>query len=132
MYMEYYVHPRYPENVEGDFYTTGTLESGADCLDCGLPEGEAPYLLAPMGDDHYDTYFIKQPENEEEIEQAIWACKVCCTGALRYSGKDKNILKKLGEEYCDYKIDENGNIVSNQEKKQIEKTVKKNGWWKIW
>ena len=130
--MDRLMYPRYPENVDGDFYTVGTLESGANCLDCGLPEAEAPELLAPMGDEHYDTYFIKQPESDEEVEKAIWACKVCCTDALRYSGKDKAILKKLGEEYCDYKVDENDDVVVNIIKTTKEELSSKRSWWKFW
>jgi len=131
MSINYIIFPRYPENVKGDFYTTGTLESGAECLDCGLPESEAPDLLAPMGDDHYDTYFIKQPESEEEVERAIAACLSCCTAALRYSGKDKKILKRLGKGYCDFKIDEDGSIIANKIKK-IEEPIQRKSWWKFW
>jgi len=107
---------RYPLNVEGDFYATGSQykdgEWCGDCLDCALPEGEAPSLLAPMDENHVDTYFIKQPETEEELERAISACEVCCVGALRYGGKDRNILKRLGEELCDYRVLINGEIAS--------------------
>ena len=108
--------PRPPLNVAGDFYVSGTLYKNgdwcSDCLDCALPEAEAPDLLAPMDDDFEYTHFIKQPETEEEIERAISACGICCTSALRYGGKDRKILKRLGEEYCDYRILINGKIAS--------------------
>ena len=136
MSTESQMYSRLPLNVEGDFYTIGCQDKHGgwygECLECALPEYEAPDLLAPMDDDHYDTYFIKQPENEKEIEQAISACKVCCVNALRYSGKDKNIIERLGEEYCDYKIDELGNVVLNNQKKVEEIKAPKKSWWKIW
>jgi len=104
---------RFHKNVAGDFYTDGS------CLACELPEMEAPELLAKLDDDNFDTYFIKQPETEAELEKAISACEICCTNALRYSGKDSRILKRLGEEFCDYKILPNGDIVKNKDGKII-------------
>lgn len=81
--------------MDGDFYSNG------ECLNCGLPEGEAADLLAPLHNDNCLSYFIKQPKTEEEIDRAIWACKVCCVSALRYSGKDKSIFKnKWQRDYC--------------------------------
>ena len=89
---------RFEKNVPGDFYTTG------ECLACDAPESEARDLLAPLGNGNYDTYFIKQPETPEEIERACCALQVCCVAALRYSGKNPEIIKRLGNnpEYCDY------------------------------
>jgi hypothetical protein len=86
---------RCPKNVPGDFYTTG------HCLACGLPEHEAPNLLASLEDDNYETYFVRQPVSAEEIEQACRAAEVCCVDAIRYSGSDPLIRKRLGERYCD-------------------------------
>jgi len=105
---------RCPKNIPGDFYTDG------DCMACDLPETEAPSLLAELNENNYDTYFVKQPETKEEIEQAIDACKICCVNALRYGGKDREILKKLGEEYCDYRVLINGKIASTLTGKVIE------------
>ncbi len=52
-------------------------------------------------------YFKKQPETDGEVEHAINAISVSCIGALRYGGKEENILRKIYElglnEYCDYK-----------------------------
>ena len=112
-------YSRLPLNVEGDFYAVGSKDAEGswygECLDCALPENEAPDLLAPMDENHTDTHFIKQPQTKREIEQAIAACKSCCVNALRYSGKDKYVLNELGHEYCDYKIDDSGNIIENIE-----------------
>ena len=99
---------RFPLNVEGDFYTSGTQDRNGkwcgDCLACALPEQEAPTLLAPLGGDRYDTYFIKQPETEEELQQAISAADVCCVGAVRYGGKNKIIINRMLPDTCDFKI----------------------------
>ena len=43
---------RLPKNVEGDFYATGSICLDgtwmSDCTACGLPEYEAPNLLAEL------------------------------------------------------------------------------------
>ena len=88
---------RFRKNVPGPFYTTG------DCLACGAPEHEAPDLLAPLGRDNYDTYFVRQPATPDEVERACRALEVCCALALRYGGTDPKIIRRLGNEpdYCD-------------------------------
>jgi hypothetical protein len=86
---------RCPKNVPGDFYTTG------DCLACGVPETEAPDLLAPLSDANFDTYFVRQPVTAAEIDRACNAVEVCCVDALRYCGTDPQIRKRLGRDACD-------------------------------
>jgi len=113
-----YNHPkRTSKNVEGDFYTTGYWPEGTesgDCLDCLLPEIEAPELLADIEKLDTYTHFVKQPSNANELEQACGACEVCCVSALRYGGKDISIIKKLGNnpDYCDY-IYHDGELVQS-------------------
>ncbi len=84
----------------------------ADCLQCEAPEAEAPDLLAVLSKENLDTYFVRQPETADEVERACMAARVCCTGAIRYGGKDKTIINKLGNspEYCDYFIDADGKL----------------------
>jgi hypothetical protein len=107
---------RTSKNVAGDFYTTGYwVEDGecGYCLDCALPEGSAPDLLADIESEDFDyTHFIRQPVTEEEIEQACDACEVCCVNALRYGGKDINIISRLYNtpDYNDYVITESGKL----------------------
>src|SRR5438045_539957 len=108
---EYFVHPRrFPKNVAGPFYTLGgQYPDGTwcgECLSCRVPEAEAPDLLAPFDDNNPDseTYFVRQPQTEEEIERACKAAEVCCVDAIRYGGKDPKIIKRLGPEYCDYDV----------------------------
>jgi hypothetical protein len=94
--------PRFEKNAPGDFYTTG------ECLACGAPEDEAPDLLAPIDDNNSETYFVKQPETPEEIERACRAIDVCCVEALRYGGKNPQIIRRLRYSVgcCDYKLKE--------------------------
>ena len=89
---------RFEKNVPGPFYTTG------DCLACAAPEEEAPDLLAPLEDDNYDTYFVRQPKSPAEVERACRALEVCCVAALRYGGTDPKIIRRLGNDpdYCDH------------------------------
>jgi hypothetical protein len=106
MQKDYYIHPkRLPKNVDGPFYTLGDqLKDGSwcgDCLSCEVPELEAPTLLAPLTDENSDTYFVKQPETEEEIEMACNAINSCCVSALRYGGNDPNVLARLSQGDCD-------------------------------
>jgi hypothetical protein len=94
--------------VPGDFYTTGM------CTACGAPEADAPDLLAPLGDDNHDTYFVRQPRTPDEVERACRAVEVCCASALRYGGRDPAIIRRLGNdpEYCDHLLRET--------------------WWQLW
>ena len=108
---------RFPKNIEGDFYTIGYEIDGnwsGECTACGLPEIEAPELLAPIDNDNSDTYFILQPVTPEEIDKAISALQICCVEALRYGGKNKDILKRLDPRLCDYKINIFGKVVRNK------------------
>lgn len=94
---------RYEKNVAGDFYTDG------GCLFCGVPEAEAPDLLAPLEGDNWDTYFVRQPATAAEVERACCALEVCCTDALRYAGTDAAILHRLraNPQICDYRLSSN-------------------------
>lgn len=89
---------RFPLNVEGPFYTCG------NCLSCGLPESEAPDLLAPLDDGNNRTYFRRQPQTPDELERACQAIRVCCLADLRYGGKDPAIIQRLGNDslVCDF------------------------------
>jgi len=106
---------RFPKNPPGDFYTTGYCVDGqwsGDCLNCELPETQAPLV---------DTYFLKQPENDEELSQAIAAANVCCVEAVRYGGKDKRIIRRVDPGASDFKISIVGTVVPSE-----------NPWWKLW
>jgi len=126
-----FVHPqRFPKNAPGSFYSLGDV--GGDggwsglCLSCTIPESEAPTLLASLGDENSDTYFIRQPVTTEEIEQACRAVEVCCVDAIRYGGRDPQIIRRLGPELCDF-AKELGVTVKAQSRSAHAKR-----WWQVW
>jgi hypothetical protein len=78
-------------NAPGPFYVENHL-----CLICMLPQTEAPDLMGFVdAEGKHHCYFKKQPSTPEETSRAIAAVKVNCCGALRYSGSDEAILRKL-------------------------------------
>jgi hypothetical protein len=89
------LNEREPENAPGDFY----VMQGC-CLQCGAPQAAAPDLIA-FSDDRQDDntvvhcYFKRQPVTAAEVDQSIEAMRVSCIEALRYSGSDADIVKKL-------------------------------------
>lgn len=92
---------RTPLNVKGDFY----VEKDS-CLACMAPEDSAPDLIGY--DNETGCYFKKQPETAEELDRAIEAIEVSCIAALRYCGRNPQIIVRLrrakeidGEERCD-------------------------------
>jgi hypothetical protein len=143
---------RFPKNVEGPFYTTGSQGKDgywcSNCLWCGAPEAEAPELLAELNETNSDTYFVRQPSTPEEFAKAISACLVCCTAALRYGGKDREIIHKLGNdpEMCDFIVSRSGNLqcvvgadgklrpftqkIVRKSRRQSHNDTKK--WWQFW
>ena len=108
---------RFPKNISGDFYTTGEKDKNDQwsgcCLACGLPEDVAPSLFAPLDDENYDTYFVRQPKTPDEVAQAIVASEVCCVEAVRYGGREKEIIRKMNPRLTDFILDSNRNVVEN-------------------
>jgi len=130
---------RFPKNAPGAFYTLGHLNHEGTwcgrCLSCNCPEEEAPTLLAPLTETNSDTYFVRQPETEAEIEQACCAIEVCCVDALRYGGQDPRILARLKRTgNCDYSISEDGIVtgpyLANESPSAGNPEPKK--WWQLW
>ena len=112
----YFNHPeRFPKNAPGPFYTLGDIDSEGSwcgrCLSCNVPEEEAPTLLAPLTETNSDTYFVRQPETDEEVEQACCAIEVCCVDALRYGGRDPKIIARLSKTgNCDYPVSRDDSV----------------------
>ncbi|MGM9480836.1 hypothetical protein ACS5PN_06570 [Roseateles sp. NT4] len=137
---DYFEHPsRFPKNAAGAFYTLGDIASDGtwcgQCLSCAAPENEAPALLAPLTDTNSDTYFVRQPETEAEIEQACRAIEVCCVDTLRYGGQDPRILVRLRRtDCCDYSIDGDGAITGpSLESKPASTAIPEPWkWWQLW
>lgn len=88
----------YPRNAPGDFY----VEDGC-CIDCGVPEAAAPDLIR-RDEDGAHCYFKRQPVSAEEVDQAIEAINVACCAALRYGGKDPQILHRIDLDQCDHPL----------------------------
>lgn len=104
---EYYQHPeRDPRGVAGPFYTRG------QCLACAAPQELAPSLLSDLAANDLDTFFVRQPETAEEIDQACCGIQICCVSDLRYGGQDAAIISRLGNtpEYSDFLIDASGRV----------------------
>ena len=78
------------KNAPGDFF----VEDGM-CMTCGMPEAEAPDLVAGTLEGH--CYFKKQPTTPEELERAIGAMVVSCCGAVRYAGNDPAVISRIDE-----------------------------------
>lgn len=121
---------RFEKNVPGPFYANG------DCMACAAPEFEAPELLAQLGDENYDTYFVRQPATSAEIEKACRAIEVCCVVALRYGGSDPAIVRRLGNDslYCDHLLP--GGVIPRpdwmKERREAALRKQRKRWWKFW
>lgn len=79
---------RHPNNAPGPFF----VEDGL-CITCGIPELEAPDLIAGTDDGH--CYFRKQPVTPDEVRRAIAAVNISCCGAVQYGGDDPDILRQI-------------------------------------
>ena len=124
---------RLGKNAPGPFYTTG------ECTACGAPEAEAPELLAPLDDDNWDTFFVRQPQTPGEVEQACRAVEVCCLSALRYGGTDADIIRRLGNrpEFCDHRLPEPPRRFpweSDSQWREAEQRSRRAArrWWQFW
>jgi hypothetical protein len=94
--------PRTPSNVPGPFYVAKD-----ECITCGAPEAEAPSLIR-HDDEHGSCYFYRQPDSADDTYRAIRALAVCCVGAVRYAGKDPDILRRAADvgsaNQCDHPV----------------------------
>ena len=80
-------------NAPGPFYVVNQ-----DCITCGYPHVLAPDLMAwELNSEGREAhcYFRKQPGTSQEIEQAVNAVNGSCCGALRYSGTDPAVIKRI-------------------------------------
>jgi hypothetical protein len=70
----------------------------------GYHEGDEPYKPETPP----SCFFKEQPRTKEQIDKAIEILKVSCIDAIRYRGKDPEILKRLKdlglERLCDNKL----------------------------
>lgn len=68
------------ENVSGKFYVD------SQCIDCDLCRETAPNNFTRADDEGY-SYVFKQPENDEELEQAREAMEGCPVEAIGEDGE---------------------------------------------
>ena len=93
-------YERESESVSGPFYVQKDV-----CIACCAPEVVAPLLIG-FTDQGNHCYFKRQPENLQEVDQAIEALRVSCIAAHRYCGSDPGILEKLRKLGLDDQIDQ--------------------------
>jgi hypothetical protein len=86
----------HPQSAPGDFYVVE-----GECITCGAPHAVAPDLIGWVDGDHSHCIWKKQPETEQEIEQAIAVTEASEVGCHRYAGDDPKILRRIDPEYCD-------------------------------
>ena len=67
------------ENVKGKFYVD------CQCIDCDLCRETAPNNFTREDDEGY-SYVMKQPENDEEVEQCVEAMEGCPVEAIGDDG----------------------------------------------
>ena len=77
----------HPRNVPGDFY----VEDGC-CAACGVPDAEAPDLFSWDG---LHCFVSRQPSNEAEQTQMVWAMWGTEVDCIRYRGRDAAMLARL-------------------------------------
>ena len=86
------------ESQSGDFYVQQTC-----CMSCGVPQAIAPELVGWRDPkEQTDCYWIRQPQNSDELERAIQILDQQELGCHRYSGKDPEILRRLPATECDF------------------------------
>jgi hypothetical protein len=136
--------PPHPLNVPGPFYVENDL-----CITCGVPEAEAPTLIAmyvdPSGtNQNSHCYFKKQPETPDELELAISAVNLGCCGAYRYGGDDPEVIRRLLEAGVHAgQIDQlvTPELIAEQQRKLEEFKLSmeairlernRRPWWKLW
>ena len=83
---------RDPLSAPGPFYVERHC-----CVSCLAPEAEAPDLMS-FDQAEGSCYFRRQPSTPEELERAIRAVCVSCVGAVRYGGRDPEVLRRLEDE----------------------------------
>jgi len=90
---------RQPQSAPGDFYVDSNC-----CTSCGVPQVVAPDLVGWIDEQMSQCYWKKQPETEQELEQAFAVFDAQELGCHRYAGSDPKIQARIGTENCDHVI----------------------------
>jgi hypothetical protein len=80
---------RFPKNAPGPFHV-----ANGECIICLAPEREAPDLMG-FDEEANHCFFKKQPSTPEEFERAARGAWVSCCEAVRYSGNDPKVLRRI-------------------------------------
>jgi hypothetical protein len=86
----------HPKSAPGDFYVVNH-----GCAACGAPHAVAPDLIGWADDEEYHCIWKKQPENEQELEQAFAAFDASEVECYRYAGDDPRIVARIGPDFSD-------------------------------
>ena len=86
-----------PTSAPGDFYVVN-----GECIACGIPHVVAPELVGWVDATEMHCRWKKQPEDESELQQAFAIFDSQEAGCHRYAGSDPDIIKRIGEDNCDY------------------------------
>jgi len=90
------------ENAQTKLTTEDFYVQPGCCTSCGVPQSVAPDLVGWTNENHPQCYWIKQPKNADELNQAIKLFQTQELGCHRYSGRDPAVLQKLPAEDCDH------------------------------
>ncbi len=83
--------------ARGDFYVQESC-----CLSSGVPQSIAPDLVGWTEEEFPSCYWIRQPENADEVDRAIKIIHEQELGCHRYGGNDPAVLERLPREDCDF------------------------------
>ena len=87
----------HPQSAPGDFYVVN-----GECITCGAPHAVAPNLVGWAENVEFEHCIWKrQPQTQQEIEEAIGAVLASEVACHRYAGNDPGILDRLDSTYCD-------------------------------
>src|SRR5882762_1869586 len=84
---------RMSENAQMKLTTEDFYVQPGCCTSCGVPQSVAPDLVGWTNENHPQCYWIKQPENAAELNQAIKLFQTQELGCHRYSGNDPAVLQ---------------------------------------
>lgn len=91
---------RHSKNAPGPFYVVQ-----GECISCRTPESVAGGLMSYDEGRDNGCFFVRQPVDESETSAAVLAVQASCCGAVRYGGKDPEILRRLAALDCSYQLD---------------------------
>jgi hypothetical protein len=70
-------------------------------MSCGVPHVLAPGLMDHTDEKSWHCFWKRQPETQNEFDQAIAVLNAQELGCHRYAGDDPKVLQRLPRECCD-------------------------------